>query len=291
MNENEMNVPEKVTEQMQTRSIRATAEVLNKFKEISSAFENQNECLNQLISTYEISIARNTLNEVSTDISDYQSHITAIQNAFLHILEINSNAEIRIKQDFEMLLKSKDTTISDLQEKLKNVSTAHNELKAEHETKSAELSIEVEQLSEIVTELRQENATLNSMIGDKEIIIKGLAEKEAEYAEHKKKYNELLKIISDIEKDNNRLSAETTDYLAEIEKLKTEIETLKSDYEKEKSMLKRERDADIRTAVAEEKSKNQDRIIELSEKNSNLMIEIAELKAKIVTLTTPNTSI
>ena len=115
-------------QEIKVRSIRANEATLDKFKSLSSEFESQGDCLSQLITAYEISNAKHILTDVKADIADYESHINSIQQAFLHVLELNSNAEKRIRQEFNDLLCSKDSQIISLQERAD---------KTEHELENA----------------------------------------------------------------------------------------------------------------------------------------------------------
>ena len=102
-------------EELKARSFRVSEEVSNKLKELCENFDNQNSALSALINAYEVQNARATLIDRQTEVSDYDTHIQAIQNAFLRSLELNENAERRIRAEFKNLLSSKDETIMQLQ--------------------------------------------------------------------------------------------------------------------------------------------------------------------------------
>ena len=70
-------------------------------------FDNQNVALNALISAYEVQQAKAVITERQTDISDYDTHLQALQRAFLHSLELTENTEERIRQEFQRQLDSK----------------------------------------------------------------------------------------------------------------------------------------------------------------------------------------
>ena len=75
----------------------------------------QLKALASLLTTYEMQNAKEALPGLATDVSDFNSHLKAIQNAFLHILEINQNTEECVKIELQQLLSSKDNQIVDLQ--------------------------------------------------------------------------------------------------------------------------------------------------------------------------------
>ena len=102
-------------EELKARSFRISEEVSAKLKELCENFDNQNSALSALLNAYEVQNAKATLKDRQTDIADYDTHIQAIQSAFLRSLELNENAEKRIKTEFINLLNSKDQTIVQLQ--------------------------------------------------------------------------------------------------------------------------------------------------------------------------------
>jgi chromosome segregation ATPase len=119
------------TTQMKVRSIRADETVLDRFKEISEEFPNQSAALDSIIAAWETQNAKAVLSGMETDITDFESHLKSIQSAFLHVLDMNQNAEKRIRMDFKAQLESKDKTIIELQERVG---------KADEAVKAAELN-------------------------------------------------------------------------------------------------------------------------------------------------------
>ena len=104
-----------MNDEMKVRSFRISDSVSEKFKAFCSDFDNQSVALDSLISAYEVQNARAILTERQTDIADYDTHIQAIQSAFLRSLELNENAEQRIRAEFNNVLNSKDQIIVQLQ--------------------------------------------------------------------------------------------------------------------------------------------------------------------------------
>ena len=86
-----------MNEEIKTRSFRITEETAEKFKSLCMEFPNQNAALESLINAYEIQSATAVLVDRQADISDYSSHIQALQSAFIHSLELNESAESRIR--------------------------------------------------------------------------------------------------------------------------------------------------------------------------------------------------
>lgn len=176
------------SQEMKTRSIRADETTLEKFKQLSEEFTNQGECLSQLISTYEISKARSVLPAMETDIADFQSNIDKVQQAFLHALELNDNAEQRIRLEFRSQLDSKDKLIQNLQERLdlaeQALENASSDLKASESDYKAQISAlksdNVKLQSELET-ARSEACSALATVKDKQVIINGLNDKLADF--------------------------------------------------------------------------------------------------------------
>lgn len=170
------------------RTFRITEETAEKLKSICANFGNQNVALESLISAYEVQNAVDTLTDRQTDIADYNSHIQALQAAFLHSLEITENTEIRIKAEFQKQLESKDSTIISLQESLKQAEITIQA--ADERATAAEMNAhtETEQQAAIIADLQiqlesadlkaQEQAEIirtdKGIISDKERIISSL---------------------------------------------------------------------------------------------------------------------
>ena len=112
-----------MNDEMKVRSFRISDGVAEKFKAFCSEFDNQNAALDSLITAYEVQNAKAVLTDRKTDIADYDTHIQAIQSAFLRSLELNENAEQRVRVEFKSLLSSKDETIMQLQTTIHNLST------------------------------------------------------------------------------------------------------------------------------------------------------------------------
>ena len=104
-----------MNDEMKVRSFRISDSVAEKFKAFCDEFDNQNVALDSLIATYEMQNAKSMLMDRKTEIAEFDTHIQAIQSAFLRSLELNKNAEQRVRTEFNSQLSSKDETIMQLQ--------------------------------------------------------------------------------------------------------------------------------------------------------------------------------
>lgn len=285
MNEETKNTTEMV--QMKTRSIRASEEVLNKFKELSENFENQSDCLEQLITAYEINTAKHTLTGLTTDISDYQSHIDSIQRAFLHVLELNSNAEERIKANFRASIESKDKYIIELQHNADELKKNLEEVKTAYENKFDTLAAENNSLnvekSDILNRLdiaEKAASEKDSIITDKQLIIDSLNAKIEEYKGLKEINAQLSDSIAELEKTLKIKADSETKNAARVAELEKQIKAAEESYKKELSIMLKECEADKRAAVLDVREQQQAKIENQAEKIAELMEQVNRLSAE-----------
>ena len=255
---------------LKVKSFRISEETTDKFKSVCADFDNQNAALAALISAYEIQNAKAVLSTRQTELEDYDVHLQALQRAFLQSLELNTNAEERIRNEFARQLDTKDKTIADYQARIDELTA---DLKRVTEKCNTDIQVSADKLSEAlrdITEVNEKNVRLTdelnaakATIQDKLSIIDGLTvripeteqlqtelkEKDAAIERNKAQY------VADKEELNNKilqLNATVTSLSAEIDKLKSAAEMAE-----EKHQLKLEK------AVVEEQKKYMDEIEKL----------------------------
>ena len=104
---------------LKPKSFRIDDETADKFKEISATIGgNQQETLAKLIEAFEFQSGKAILTEKKADIDQFEKYVTAITRMYMSSLEDNQNITETVRTEFDALLKSKDATIQDLQEKL-----------------------------------------------------------------------------------------------------------------------------------------------------------------------------
>ena len=271
MNENEIINPI-----FKTRSIRATEDVLNKFKAVSEHFDNQSDCLEQLITAYEVSNAKAVLSDMKTSIADYESHITAIQKAFLNVLELNQNAENRIRTEYSLQLDSMHKTISSLQEESEQLQVTADGFKSAYEASISETN----SLKHEISKLNDEISKHNDILSDKNLIISELQRRLSEAEELKAKNVRLVNDVSALQNDLkladetiNSTKAELSESERAISELKKQLSEQKKANETALEMLKAQHYNELKTIELQER-----------EKNINYQLEIAELKNTIAEL-------
>lgn len=222
-----------MTDSIKTRSFRLTEETTEKFKKICAEFDNQNEALNSLISAFELTQAKAILTDRATEITDFEVHLTAIQKAFTYSLELNNNAESRIRQEFLVRLDTQTQTIADLQDRLRqseeqvrNISAKSDETirKAEIDKTTAEQNAKNldKELQQVRKELEQEKKLSAVTIEAKDRLQADINQFKEKASQLDSKQKELDTALQKIDK--------LTD---EINKLKAEIEQIRKTKEQE----------------------------------------------------------
>ena len=252
-------------DELKTRSFRVSEEVSTKLKELCENFDNQNSALSALLNAYEVQNAKATLKDRQTDIADYDTHIQAIQSAFLRSLELNENAEKRIKTEFINLLNSKDQTIVQLQ------------------TEKAQADEQVEKYKSaygnLITSTEEKIKTMQTQVSESEKTLQS----EKERANTEQKAREQAETISAMLSEQvEQLKAEVaklTSKANRADELNDELSKLKSAYlDKEKALANAEiaKDTAVKYAIADTAGKYQRKIDEMQIKIDEMQTKQAE---------------
>ena len=258
-------------DELKTRSFRVSEEVSTKLKELCENFDNQNSALSALLNAYEVQNAKATLTDRQTDIADYDTHIQAIQSAFLRSLEINENAEKRIKTEFINLLNSKDQTIVQLQ------------------TEKAQADEQVEKYKSaygnLITSTEEKIKTMQTQVSESEKTLQS----ERERANTEQKAREQAETISAMLSEQvEQLKAQVANLTAkanQADKLHDELSKLRSAYsDKEKALANAEiaKDTAVKYAIADTAGKYQRKIDEMQLKIDDMQTKQAEQLAMLL---------
>jgi len=163
--------------ELKPKSFRIDDETAEKFKEISNTIGgNQQETLAKLIEAFEFQSGKVILTDKKADIEQFEKYITAITRMFMGSLEDNQNITETVRTEFDALLKSKDATIQDLQEKL----TIAKQLKEDATLKARTHADENARLNSVIDNLNNEYDSkmddMQSMLADKDSLNKALTD-------------------------------------------------------------------------------------------------------------------
>ena len=237
--------------ELKPRSFRIDAETAERIKEISNIIGgNQQETIAKLIEAYEFQSGKAVLTEKKADIEQFEKYITAITRMFMGSLEDNQNITETVRTEFDALLKSKDTTIQDLQEKL----TVAKQLKEDATLKARTHA--------------DENARLNSVI-------------DSLNNEYNSKMDDMQSMLSDKDNLNKALTDSCNDLKAKIEGMKEaaeqsailreELEQLRKEHEK----VIREQ-SDLEKQVQQDKTAHEKTIAELKQHEADSLERLKE---------------
>lgn len=222
------------------KSFRVDDETFEKFKAISTdVFSNQGQCLSALINLYETENSKATIIERKLEIEDFQTHANKLNELFLMSLQLNQDAEIRIRSEFEKLLESKDRTIIDLQNKNKELTISFDTLDKSSRDMKEENADFINRIIELDNTVKRQENDFAAALSDKDKLNKALTdscnEKKLEIEELRASRldaEEQLKSLKKIEAENKRLASELEKLTDEMNKQKEHAEI-----DKEKSLL------------------------------------------------------
>lgn len=220
-------------EQASVRSFRITNDVMGRFKELQDEMNlTQDGALKMLVDAYEMEQAKNAIPDRETEISNFQMKANELVEAFLHSLQLNQDAEARIRSEVALQLESKDKVIADLQKQLDET----KEMLTASETVALEAQNVIDTLDRVVKETRESESKALASLKDKEEInsmlagkIKDAEQQLADYPELKKKLdtvnaelNNAVQAIKDNQKDTaiaaERAAADKARAVASVER-------------------------------------------------------------------------
>ncbi|WP_271814743.1 hypothetical protein [Clostridium beijerinckii] len=288
--------------EIKATSFRVSDEDIAKFKEYADKEGyNQAEAFKSIMQTVEMAKAKNLIKDRAKEIEVFQDTINNLMSYFLNSLNVNQTSEERIREELSKELQTKDDTISNLYEQLKECKAAHNYTVDENE-----------KLASRVKELQEQKYKSEKDITDKQSQLdianrnnNNLQEQVAEYKQYKEQYkaleNELeeLKttninkdnIISSLDNSNKQLNdkikndAEMLDfYKSNNAELKDNIKALEQQHKQELQAVKAENEKilekELNANTEQLQSKHDVEIAKKDLQIQKLQNEIEQLKAK-----------
>ena len=251
------------SKELKPKSFRIDDETADKFKEISAAIGgNQQETLAKLIEAFEFQSGKAILTEKKADIDQFEKYVTAITRMYMSSLEDNQNITETVRTEFDALLKSKDATIQDLQEKL----TVAKQLKEEATTRAKAHADENARLNSVIDSLNNEYNSkmddMQSMLADKDNLNKALTDS----------CNDLKSKVESMRESSEQLAV----IRKELEQLKSEHNTVvkeKSDLEKQMNQEQTAHDKAIADLQQHEKD-----LLERQKEQSQIALDKAVLE-------------
>lgn len=264
--------------ELKPKSFRIDDETAEKFKEISNTIGgNQQETLAKLIEAFEFQSGKAILTEKKADIEQFEKYVSAITRMFMGSLEDNQNITETVRTEFDALLKSKDTTIQDLQEKL----TVAKQLKEEATTRAKAHADENARLNSVIDNLNNEYNSkmddMQSMLSDKDSLNKALTDSCNDLKAKIEGMKEATEQSAILREELEQLRKEHEKVIQEQSNLEKQMQQDKTAHEKAIAELK-QHEADSLERLKEQAQISQDKAVLQIEKSYQEQIQ--KLKAE-----------
>lgn len=250
---------EQTKEILKGRTIRTSEEAYEKFRAIAQEnFESQGQCFSTLIHLYELEQGKSVLGDRKMEIENFQMHINALLQMFVSSLQMNEDAEDRVKAGMQEELNTKDRIILQLQkernrlqslldqkdEQCMKLERAIADEKNRLHLESANQDSRIQQLNQTISDknemiqlLTMQKKELQDQIGDSVNNDRRIRELDQEIAQKNQEYITL----------ENRLSLQEQIHKQELEKMDKQIELIKDKFafDLEKAILDKERELQL----------------------------------------------
>lgn len=234
---------------------------------------NQAQGFDHIIQILEINNAKVQIPDRSTEIEEFERNAKALLSAFLNSLELAQNSELRIKEEFQTMLLSKDKQILDLQEKLKTTEElAENAKTVAKEYENAAIvaekrlqdALENEKKARASLKDKEEiNAMLTQKLTESELKVSGYTELKASESKLKETLATVLQEKKDLQKDAS-ISQERA------------VFAVRQEMTEKISLAEKEKNEEIKSLYKQ--------INNLQEEKSALKDSISDLKSEIAAL-------
>lgn len=259
--------------ELKPRSFRINDETAEKFKDIANTIGgNQQEALSKLIEAFEFQSSKAILTEKKADIEQFEKYITAITRMFMGSLEDNQNITETVRTEFDALLKAKDATIQDLQEKL----TVAKQLKEDATLKARTHADENARLNGVINSLNNEYNSkmddMQSMLSDKDNLNKALTDSCNALKAKVESMKEAVEQSAILRGELDQLKREHEKVVQEQSELEKQMQQEQTAHEKTVSELK-QHEADALERLKEQLQIAQDKAILQIEKSYQEQIQ------------------
>lgn len=270
------------TNEIKPKYFRIDDETAAKIEQLSTeVFNSKNECLKSLVQLYELEQSKKTMPGFATDIDNFRAHLSIIEESYLHLLQLNADGELRIREEYSLELSTMTKNIAALQESLE---TTKNELKTFKDL--------YREQRDLANNRYEELGKANTALGDKEKLVKmletqmeqlkeNLDSATAELASKEDRFAQFDMLEAEKEKlqtENGRLEEQITLYEKQLEaEKKASAEALvKASAEASANLEQALKNAEFEKekALFELKSRHQDEINQLKQQYLQQMQEL-----------------
>ena len=248
-----MSEETKKEQQSSVRSFRVTGDVMERFNSIKEELNlSQDGTLGLLVGAYEMEQAKKVLPSRETEIANFQMKARELVEAYLFSLQLNADAEDRVRADVALKIESLEKTISSFQAQVEQERAKVALL--ESEKAGLETSItELDQLRFELSKAMEEQAELKTLhekqLADKENIISMLRDK--------------LSASEEMVSDYARMKEAQNTISADLKAAQEALYKQQRDHELQMERASRAGEKALEAAVASVKAKSAEKIDQL----------------------------
>lgn len=251
---------------LKPKSFRIDDETADRFKEIAGNIGgNQQETLAKLIEAWEFQNGKAVLTDKKADIEQFEKYVTALTRMFMGSLEDNQNITETVRTEFEAVLKSKDTTIQDLQVQL----TGARQLKEDAVKQVKDYADENMELKKNIDSLEKKFDSkvgdLQEMLADKENLNKALTDS---CNDLKKKVDGMAadwEKMDKLKKDAADAAMERESFRHKLEEAQQSIKKIEKQHSSDIEHIRNEMQIEQEKSVLALKKEHQDQMQKLKE--------------------------
>jgi len=249
------------------RTYRIDDETAEKIKEITADIGgNQQLAMAKLVEVFEFQKGKNLLGDKKDIIDKFESHVNILNRLFMGSLEDNQTLSEMIRTEFDALLKSKDSTIQELQEKnLRITEIKENAVNTVKKLDEENLQLK-DRLLSLEKELQGRQEDYKSKLEDKDKLNHNLSESYAQLREQKKTMENEVRTVNQIKEERDIYEKKNQDLEHNIADLSQQLKYTKEEMEKDKQQFIQQAELDQKAAVLELKQLYNAEIEELKNK-------------------------
>ena len=268
--------------EIKPKYFRVDDETASKIEQLSTeVFNSKNECLKALVQLYELEQSEKTMPGFAADIDNFRAHLSIIEESYLHLLQLNADGELRIREEYSLELSTMTKNMAALQESLE---AAKNELKTYKELYREQRDLANKQHEELdkayIAQIDKEKLVkiLEEQLGQLKVDLDSLAAELASREERLARFDTMEAENEKLRAENGRLEEQITLYEKQLEaEKKAAADALaKAEAAASDSLGQALKDADFEKekALFELKSKHQDEINQLKQQHLQQMQEL-----------------
>ena len=272
------------TNEIKPKYFRIDDETAAKIEQLSTeVFNSKNECLKSLVQLYELEQSKKTMPGFATDIDNFRAHLSIIEESYLHLLQLNADGELRIREEYSLELSTMMKNNAALQESLDATKSELRTFKDLYREQRDLANSRYEELGKTNTALNDKEKLVKMLETQIEQLKENLDSMTSELASKEERFAQFDMPEAEKEKlqmENGRLEEQITLYEKQLEtEKKSSAEALtKASAETSANLEQALKNAEFEKekALFELKSQHQDEINQLKQQYLQQMQELLQ---------------